>query len=208
MIDKKEILDKVEEMEYNPLVKGRIVSIYPKLAKVVKLEEVKSMEYADADKLVRFVVLLVDPMSPFAEDKNIEDRMMQCFSLLKIPKNTKVYAEIMEMGEVFRDFMFNYFRLIHAIDYEAWITLKLNFHNSSRYLRVPISPEVSEKEINARRQLSKEIGNMRKELVDLEYKLFQDKRLLKLINDAQMDEAIGGYVELNAQELDDFLGHG
>jgi len=217
----KEFLELLSRMEYNPSVEGRMMDRYPKLRRVVIFNAVpptfkilgltggtgvyNQFNETECDILFRFVVLFADSQSPYAEEKDLEEKIEQCLDCLNCKKNSIVYKEVMAQGDLFRAYLYEYFKKIHSIQYEAWLALKLNFHNCSKVLRTPLSEDAEEKTVNLRRQLSKDIPNMQKELADLEYKLFQDPRLLKLINETAMENAIGGYAERHAETIEQWL---
>lgn len=219
--DSKDFAAMLDRMEFNPGVDGKILDRYPKLRRVPIFNAMPptckmlglsggSIMYngfndTECDILFRFIILFADPQSPFAEEKDLEEKLEQCLDCLGCKRNSIVFKEVMAQGDLFRAYLFEYFKKIHTIQYEAWLALKLNFHNCSKVLRTPLSEDAEEKTINLRRQLSKDIPNMQKELADLEYKLFQDPRLLKLINEAAMENAIGGYAERNAETIEQWL---
>ena len=118
-----------------------------------------------------------------------------------------VLAEVKKQGDLFCRYMFEYFKKIHSIEYEAWLTLKINYHNVNMMLRKPLDADMDEKKVNARRIMSKDVSVLKRDLMDAEFKLFQDKRILKIIKDAAMEDSIGGPPERNAVSLNAFLGH-
>ena len=201
-------------MEYNPLVDGLMTASYKQLARVKAFSKLPLGEIGggvtpeDSDSLLRFVVFFCDPQSPYAETKDIAEKIKEIFIQMKVTKKSFVAKEVQNQGDVFRKFLFEYFKLIHSIEYEAWASLKMVFHNLCNLLRTPISPDAKPETLNNLRQIAKDIPELKSRLVDMEYKLFQDKRLLALIKDAALEESAGGYAEQNADALGEWLSNG
>jgi len=217
-----DIKAKLAEMEYDPSVQGLLVDKYKQLKRIKLFREVPSkkdvglsnettpydLSTNDCDFLLRFVILFADTQSPFAEEKDIEEKIRSCFRELRIGVKHPIVKEVMEQREMFRAYLFEYFKLIHSIEYETWFSLKMTFHNFNKMLRTPVNISAEEKVITMLRNVAKDIVQIKTQLVDMEFKLFQDKRLLALIKDAAMEESLGGYAEINAEELKEWLDNG
>jgi hypothetical protein len=156
----------------------------------------------EKDMIVRFVVLLIDTESPYYEEKSYDIRVSKCKKALDIVKASVVDKEIDEDGPFMTKVLFEFFKNINNHLYETWFSMKMNLHQMNNYLRRP--PAVDKNgstasDINARRQLSQVITELAYELIEIEFQLFPDSRLQKMINDKATDDGLGGYAEQFAE---------
>jgi len=159
------------------------------------------MTIEDADTLLRFVVLMVDYRSELAQELDIEEKKRSIARLLKIDlKGSRIGKEILKTGNWIQKVIAEYFKLIHSIEYESWITLKMSYHNVGEFLRRPIDANVTESNINARRQLQKEYPGMQKSLIDMEYQLFRDESLRDIMNREESANDLGSWAEKFAED--------
>jgi len=158
---------------------------------------------ADVDEIIRYAVLLVDPESPMYDERNFELRMERCRRILDIDPKSHVWKEIKEDGELVTNIIYEFFKRINSHVYETWFSMKMNIHELNSYLRKKLSTDRNgnvAQDVNARRQLSQVITELTFELVEMEYQLFPDDRLLKMINERSSDDGLGGYAEEHAEE--------
>lgn len=157
----------------------------------------------DIDLLVKFVVLLVDPESPYYDERNFDLRVDKCKRILDIDKESDVCKEIDSDGDMFVSILHEFFKRINNHVYETWFSMKMNLHQMNMYLRRPPTPDRNgnvAQDINARRQLSQVIPELTFELVEMEMQLFPDDRLQRLISERSSDDGLGGPAEQYAEE--------
>lgn len=168
----------------------------------------KTIEYelwtkSNTDTIIRFVVLLIDPESPHYDERSLDIRMGQCRNALNILSDSVEFKEIDSFGNVFANVMFEFFKVVNNHIYETWFSSKMNLHQLNKYLRMP---PVSDKngsvaaDVNARRQLSQVIKDLAFDLIEIEYQLFPDLRLAKIINERAAEDGLGGYAEQYAED--------
>lgn len=156
----------------------------------------------DIDLLIKFVVIIVDPESPLYEEKSYDLRVDKGKKALAIFSGSMVEKEINQSGEFYSKLLFEFFKTINTHLYETWFSMKMNVHQMNSYLRLPPIPDKNgsvASDINARRQLSQVITELTYELIEIEYQLFPDARLAKIINDRSSDDGLGGYAEQYAE---------
>lgn len=159
----------------------------------------KSWSLIDLDKLVRVMVLFVDPESPLAGETDFDFRKKESIRLVK--PTAKVVKEIEEEGPIFQAVVYELFKLANSYQYEAWWSMKMNFHIMNREMRRP--PKTFDAStLNARRMLSAGMDEQLLAIAKMESALFSDKRIEKLINDAAMADDIGGWVEEFAEDAE------
>ena len=152
----------------------------------------------EIDRILKFVVIFIDTESPYSEERNFDVRSRKCLKALQIKKDSFIHKEIKESGQLYNHLVFEFFKEINAHQYETWFSMKMNLHQMNAYLRSnPIADRNGNlgADINARRQLSSKIPEMLGELVDIEYTIFPDNRLQKIINDKSVQDSINGYAE-------------
>ena len=157
----------------------------------------------DINALIKFAVLLVDNESPFYGEKDFLLRVKKCERVLYVDRNKRVKKEIEEMGDLLNNILFNFFKSVNYHIYETWMSMKINIHNMNMYLRKPPIPDKNGSvatDINARRNLSKTISELMHDLIEIEYQLFPDNRLQKIIVERSQEDGLGGYAEQFAKE--------
>lgn len=101
--------------------------------------------------------------------------------------------------EMYREYMYEIFRLIHDVDYTLWFSLKSSFDIMSARLRSPTLMLDSD-----RRQITQIISTTAYELKQVEYRLFPDEEHLKrLLTEEATANSLGGFAEkfaLNSPE--------
>ena len=157
----------------------------------------------DINKLISFIVLLIDPESPFADERNFDLRVNKCKRILDIDKEGFVAEEIQREGDMYVSIMFELFKRINNHVYETWFSMKMNLHQFSSYLRKSPIPDRNgsvAQDINARRQLAQIMPELTFELIEIEMQLFPDDRLQRLISERSSDDGLGGPAEQYAEE--------
>lgn len=186
------------------------MSHYREFQRKVYWEKPDSEEYdqyikKDFNTLIKYVVLLIDPESPFADEKDLGIRMMKVMRVLQIGEHVRdhLYKEITTFGDVVNKMIFQFFKRINSHLYETWFSMKTNIHHMNEYLRKPLiagKDGTVAADINARRQLSATITELMYDLIELEYQIFPDQRLQKIISERADDDGLGGFAEEFAQE--------
>jgi hypothetical protein len=150
--------------------------------------------------LLKYVIVFIDRDSPLWEERDFAQRTRKALDVLNIKDDSLEYFEIEQEGELFQDFVFEFFKLINSHVYEQWFTTKMQVHTFNKYLRQAPDPKNLIKSINTKKALAKEIKQFSEDLVKLESNIFDDERLAKLISDKSTQNAIGGYAEKYADD--------
>lgn len=153
----------------------------------------------DLDGLMRFIVLFVERYNnPISSIKNFDKRAELCWELLETKPfaGCKVFVE--EDHFWFHEVLFEYFCYCNDDQYELWFSLKMQYRNNMRLLRTPLGPDSNDSTVTSRNRISKESENTWKQIQDIEFRLFGDKRLLSIINERAMQT--NRYAEKFAQE--------
>ena len=198
--------EEYSKLKYNPLVLNRqekMWDVYPDFAKrpllckVPEEYEERSMEgfeSKDLNKLLKFIVLFVDPLSPFAGERDFDIRESLCMDALDYKNNHKFYKEVKEVTDYFIGVMFQYFQMIHAVRYEYWFTTLMSYRQINSDLltgKIKLQARKAAMEIQAK--------NI-EQIEDMEHRIFPDELTKKLIAD-KATRGLRGYAEKYAQEL-------
>jgi hypothetical protein len=215
-----DIKERAVGMEFNPFVQGAMIEHYKKLRSVKVFKPfIKNKDLGlagddpyglndkECDTVLRIVILYLDPQSPLSEEKDLDVKLSTILTVFNVGKKSLVHKEIFEKKVLFHAYCYEYFKFIHTVEYEAWFSLKIAFHNMNKLLRMDIPPG-DEKAISVVRSIAKDMGQLKASLVEMEYNLFGDRRLLDIIKSEQMKESIGGHAEIHAHDLDDYLKNG
>jgi len=198
-------------MEFNPFEPFGETFMCKHFKRLGKIEAFSYLpaEYKEAgwkknniDRMLRFVVVFIDPQSPLFEERDFMKRRKLAKKVIGIKKDDVENAEIEDEAEVFQELTYEYFRLIHATNYEQWFTYKMQIADFNKYLRTPIEKSAQKvaQEVNARKSLMQQIGSFTEEMQKLENVIFNDDRLAKMINEKAVQNSIGGYAERFADE--------
>jgi len=173
----------MDDLRYNPDIQGKMVDKYPALKSRFPNDEV-------SDKLLRFAILFADPISPLAEERDIEIRKKDILRYMKEP-GTTWYKEVKDDTENWNEILFNFFVLINNFQYEAWLSLKISFHKLSAELRGVMDQK---DRVSAGAGLIK----MAEEIKQLEAKIFPDEYTKRaIVNKVSMT----GHAEKYAKTL-------
>ena len=170
---------------------------------VPETSEYELWKKVNTDKILRFVILMIDPESPHYEERNFDIRAGKSMHSLQISVKSAEFKEIENMGTVYSNVMYEFFKIMNSHMYETWFSSKMNLHQLNKYLRQPPVPDKNgsvASDVNARRQLSQVITDLTFDLIEIEYQLFPDTRLAKMINDRAADDGLGGYAEQFAED--------
>lgn len=200
-----------EGMEFDPFAafgNTLITTHYPRLGKIKGFSylpedyEAIGWKAVNLSRLLKFVIIFIDKQSPLFDERDVEKRKRAAMKVLGIKKEDLEYPEIIDERELFREYVFEYFRLINDMYYEQWFTLKHQIHTFNKYLRKPLTsdPDKISAEVNARKGLTKEIDNFTDKLQSLEAVIFDDERLAAIINEKTVQNSIGSFAEQFAQD--------
>lgn len=175
-------------MEYDPFCEGYMTETYPKLKSRPFFVKYKGLDLDYLDKMLRFVIVLIDPLSPVGHERDFDIRVRFA--------SEKTGVVFDPENEVFQKYAFEYFKMINAIGYEAWFTLKMAFHQISRSLRSFAMKD------SDRLRAMREMDSIKANLLKEEHFLFPDSHTKRLVNDMAVEESLLGYAEKYAQDLD------
>ena len=173
-------------MRFDPYIEAPLHEQYPEIA----LRDI----FIQQDKLLRAAVLYVAPDSPFASIRDFNIRLDKVVAslgeheALKLSKQQR--DEIASYSGDWPKIVYELFRLINDIDYEAWWSTRCSFHVLTHRMRDPGTMKDGD-----RLKISKEIDAIRKRLKEMEYDLFQDDYLKDQITKQSVAESLTGYAE-------------
>jgi hypothetical protein len=202
-----------EGMDFNPFgVFGEtpVQKHYKRLSRIQAFSHIPEdygalgWKQKDLSKLLSFIIIFVDTQSPFHTYRDFDKRKKEAKKVLKIQHGDIVSDEIEEEGHMFRELLFEYFRLINDHLYEEWFSLKQQVHTFNKLMRTALTTDMDRlpTELNARKNLTKEVKNFNRDLMKLESQIFNDDRLAQLINEEVVQNSIGGFPEKFAVEPD------
>lgn len=203
------------DMTFYPFVnngKKRIWEIYPALA----LDAILDYEFPDDMKehyhgwgaqqielLMKFVIIFVDPQSPLLKrEKDYFRRRELAFEVLGLGPKNKVRVEIELETKYYGSVVSTYFKTVNDMDFEEWFSLRVAWQDAMAILRTPSMD--SEDFAAFQEKKAKIVGSMKeikKEMLDIEARIFQDDRLQKKILSQTTDED-ATYAERFAENLD------
>jgi hypothetical protein len=158
---------------------------------------IKQFGLFDLDKMLRFTILYLDPLSPFFDERDFNQRKRACLDALKYDQEERFLTEVDELTQYWQQVMFEYFKMINAIDFESWLSSKLAFHIINMELRNPALALDPKK----RADTMKAMNEARKNLQSLQADIFPDERTQRIISE-KATEDLGGHAEENALNVD------
>ena len=192
------------QLKFNPFALEEyelMWKVYPDLAKRAPFcsipEGVENFELPDLNKLIKFTVVYVDPLSPLYDEKDFDVRINKSMEVLGFDKEEERFFDFVRSNStLWNVVLFTYFKMINAHMYESWYTLKVNLHILSAKLR---SAELADSD---RRQYTKMITDARDELLEVEHKLFPDEYTMKIVAQKASEGKVTGYAEKYALKLE------
>lgn len=196
-------MDKYDKLPLNPFKcepKEYMWKKYPQLARRTAFSSIpKGMKghitLAELNKLIKFVVLYIDPLSPLFEEKDFEHRTNVAMEDLGFTKKEKFFKHIENQTLFFKNLVYEYFQMVNNHEYEAWYTMKINLHHINRKLRDPST------DLSNRRQLTKAITEFKTELIELENKILPDQYTMNIVSDLATADKLASYAEKYAWDL-------
>jgi len=98
-------------------------------------------------------------------------------------------GEITKRGTLYGLIQYEFFKFVYDHDYEIWASLLSAFQTLAERLRDPKT------DTDEMVKITKSIGDVRKELSELERKLFTDSRIMRQIAEEKNNQLITGYAE-------------
>jgi hypothetical protein len=195
-----------DKLKYNPFKvtrEKRMWQVYDDFAKRPLLSQVPTEGTAmenfsgkDLDKLLKYMVLFIDPLSPFAGERDFTIRERLVLEALDYKPNQLFIREIKAQSSYFVDVMMEYFQMIHNINYEYWFTTVQSFRMLSEQLltgQIKISDRKSAMELQSK---------LVEKIKVIEHQLFPDEMTKKLLAD-KATQGLKGYAEKYALELEE-----
>lgn len=192
-------------LQYNPLELEEnqyIWDKYPKLRRRVlfcsvptKPERFHDFGKGDLNKLVCFVILFVDPLSPFFDEKDFDYRAQLVLEALGFSRADRFFKEVEDYTDYYNDILFEYFRMVSAIEYETWFSLKENLHRINKQIRGNTIKD------SDRRHLMGVIQTGLDDIMSIEHRLFPDERTANYIRQKASETSYSGYPEQYALNL-------
>ena len=196
-------MDKYDKLPINPFKcegKEYMWKKYPKLSRRTAFSSIpKGMRghitLPDLNKLIKFVVIYIDPLSPLFEEKDFEQRATMAMEDLGFKKSEKFFQHFENNTLFFQNLVFEYFKMVNNHEYEAWYTMKINLHHINKRLRDPST------QLSDRRQLTKAITDFQEDLIKLENKILPDDYTMNIISDLATADNLASYAEKYAWDL-------
>lgn len=175
------------------------------------------------DDILRFVFYFADPEdSPLSMERDFLFRRKRAIELGKLKKNAigKVCGSLCEdkMYEYDEDgyivkwvylVLSEYLKLCNSTMFETWLSMKMNFWQTSELLRSPLGADKDgNKEAAAvkRADIQKSMMETTNIIVSLEGTLFSGiKEISDAVTENEMEQALARYAEYNAETLDSDL---
>lgn len=177
-----------------------IWEVHPRLARrkifCEPQDDIKNFSLLDLDKLLRFVIVFIDPTSPLADEKDFEHRIRASMEALGFDERERFWKEVEGNTLYFHSILSAYFAMCHAIRYETWFSKKMAIHNINTKLR-----SGSWKTESEQRQALKMQDDLSYELIDLEHSLFPDEYTYKIIQEQATADKFVGYAEQYAEKI-------
>lgn len=189
-----------EQLEFDVKCKGRIWNNYDKLSKRSVFKEVPNgvdLEKNDLDKLIRFVILYVDPRSPYSDITDVDLRVEQCINYLGYSDVEPFFRHIKTRSWFYSLLVHEYFRMIARYHYETWFSMVENFHIMNAELR-SIGLDSGK-----RRQLTKAIPTFYEDLIKFEERIFSDDITRDIITSKATEKMLTGYAEKYAKTFEE-----
>lgn len=191
---------KFDKLIYDPFCEGFLKDNYPafdrrKAFRAIP-QGIKSFGLQDLDKMLRFTILYLDPLSPFFDERDDKQRRISCIDALDLDKRERFLTEIDDNTAYWQMIVFEYFKMINATQFETWFSLKMSLHIMNARLRSATALKDSD-----RLRLTKEVTALGRELMEIQAELFPDERTQRIISE-KATEDLGGYAEKHAMDLD------
>ncbi len=157
-----------------------MIEAYPELSNYVEFAK------PEDNDILMTMFLVVDEDSPFlkAYRDNVGMRLEKVYQYLGLEVGDKTFSDINEgRHPVFNDMVFKWFMISDSLAYETWFSMQFNYHINNLFLRQPFVLENSEKNVETRAKIRKELPQSHRELVEFEKVVFPDSLSRKIVKD-------------------------
>ena len=148
--------------------------------------------FKSEDDLLRLAIAFLDPTSPLVKEKDINFRLEKAFELANLNNEEFTSQRVEQNDNTWDRMLFEYFRFIFNLRYEAWFSLVSSVHQLNQELRaVGIKPR-------ERVLASKNMASLQTEIDKIELELFDDQGIKERLYQQAVLESLSGYAEKNA----------
>lgn len=140
-----------------------------------------SLSLTDLDKLCRFVVLFADEGSKYYREKDYTVRVRICLQDLKLPAQSAVGKEILQKGDTFLEMLTEYFKIANNVRFEAWLSLKMEFHSLTSMMRSEVT--MTDVAVGNRLKLADQIHKISVQVAEMDHRLFPDANTARLVSE-------------------------
>lgn len=189
-----------ENLEYDPTIPGLLIEKYPNLAVYPEFTEAGDLGGKVLDRIIRYIILYCDHDSPFFKERDLDERHRKCVEAAKVDLTAE--NAIKSGHPIYKRALLRWFKLgVNGYVFENWISLKLDFHESSSYLSASLAT-ASDPEAMVRQKtlIKKGRDEDMKALLDLEKQLFADPKVQKLVTQAANENSLIGWPEKMAED--------
>ncbi|MCC7246261.1 MAG: hypothetical protein IT269_11325 [Saprospiraceae bacterium] len=177
---------------YKPLSRRTHLSSMPNFQKV---GETLKPTKKDLSLLVGFVILLVDPHSPYYDERDFEERERGCLDALHIKPESLVWEVITGNHWWFGEVLTAYFKMINNAKFETWFALKMHAHFQKALVRAPAKPDEKDEMTKLRQTAATQLVKLDEDIDKIERGLFPDAFVKEIINDTVTQDSIVGWAE-------------
>lgn len=167
-----------------------------------KEDSYKDWSLDDISTLGKCVVTYSDPEGPMGPERDITRRQKGCLEYIGVAKNSIVHDEVMNVGRLFLQMTHAYYEMIYDVDYELWISSKMQLHYLMSKLRSPTGAD----KVNDTKSLMRDIEDLKVDVQRREAKVFKDMTLMKRVAEhITGKDKFDGYAEEYAVPIDDLI---
>ena len=152
--------------------------------------------------ILQFIIVVFDKES-LLYDYPVDRRVKIAFDIVGLNKKAETQQQVREEIELDTDYykllVTQYFIMRNSIQYETWYSQKMNLHYLNEIARSKPSKNPSPSEINNRKSLQTQLGQMSDELMALEYQLFKDPKIAEILAEKASESGMAMWVEKMAK---------
>jgi len=163
----------------------KIAEVYPELGYYKEFD--KPIPGLSLIKICIYVSNLIDRGSDISNIKDYTQRAELALQVAGFEKKGKWPEKLLKVIEGKNQYVnaiiTKYFELYASYDYEAWLTKKISFHQISAEMRKPLDKNSDDilRDIEKKNKISAQLDTMKTDLMKLEERLFDDKRIRDMI---------------------------
>jgi hypothetical protein len=140
-----------------------------------------SLSYAEIDNMTRFVVMFIDPGSPYFREKDFETRMRLCCKHLDIRETSGLFKKIRNLCPTLLLMITEYFKMSNNARFEAWFSTKMLFHQLSQEARTPTF--LNETSISDKLKVATSLQALSQKVIELDHLMFPDEQTSRLVSE-------------------------